>query len=171
MEIVKNDMVQPADGGDYDALVISPGPGVPETAGNLLPLLNTWIGEKPILGICLGHQALGMVLGAHLRQLHHILHGEISEMTQLRPDPLFRDIFPKFPAGRYHSWVLDETTLPRNVIPLCQDSEGHIMAIRYAHHPTYGIQFHPESYMTPVGENIIRNWLTLVQTGLGNGGK
>ena len=159
LDVIKNDALTQDLGTAYDAIVISPGPGLPETAGELMPFLTEWVGKKPILGVCLGHQALGVILGGRLRQLNHILHGEISEMTQLQRDPLFTDIPQKFPAGRYHSWVLDEKTLPTELIPLCQDPDGHIMAFRHVSQPTYGIQFHPESYMTPVGERLIHNWL------------
>lgn len=172
MVIVTNDTLSDELGETVDAILVSPGPGLPDEAGRLMPFLHTWVSKKPILGICLGHQALGMVLGGHLRQLHHILHGETSEILLTQPDALFTGIPQKFPAGRYHSWVLDEKALPAELAPLCLDEEGHVMAFRHARYPVYGIQFHPESYMTPMGQQIIRNWLELVQASLhldGNG--
>ena len=161
LDIIKNDALTQELGSAYDAIAISPGPGLPEAAGELLPFLAEWAGKKPILGVCLGHQALAVLYGGHLRQLHQIRHGDISEITQVQADPLFRDIPQTFPAGRYHSWVVDEYDFPEALEVLCRDPEQQIMAFKHRIHPSYGIQFHPESYMTPSGRKIIQNWLGL----------
>lgn len=162
LQIVANDELTYQSGENRDAVVISPGPGLPEEAGNLLPFLKFWRGRIPMLGICLGHQALAELFGGKLRQLNHILHGEKDQITLDRNDPLFIGIPEQIDAGRYHSWVVDENNFPSGLKILCRDSQNHIMGFRHLQQNVYGLQFHPESYMTPFGELLIFNWTQIV---------
>lgn len=159
LSIVTNDALTVGLGESVDAILISPGPGLPEAAGELMPFLKSWAERKPILGVCLGHQALALHFGAQLRQLHHILHGEISPINIVQSDALFAGVPDDFRAGRYHSWIVEDLDFPSELEILCRDDEGHIMGFRHRGHAVHGIQFHPESYMTPAGVLIMRNWI------------
>lgn len=152
----------------YDKIILSPGPGLPSEAGLLLPLIKRFAASKSILGVCLGHQAIGETFGGKLVNLSKVYHGVASPVQILPrdqqstlPNPdLFDGIESGFPAGRYHSWVVDPESFPKTLEVTAIDSNGHIMALRHKVYDVLGVQFHPESVLTPDGEHIMRNWLS-----------
>lgn len=142
----------------YDRIVLSPGPGIPSEAGELIPLIREYASCKTILGVCLGHQAIGEVFGARLTRAHAICHGTASPIHVLdEADPLFRGVSRTFSAGRYHSWAVD--SLPDSLIATAVDDQGTVMALRHVDLPVFGVQFHPESILTPAGREILSNWM------------
>jgi len=146
----------------YDKIVLSPGPGIPSEAGLLLPLINRFAPEKSILGVCLGEQAIGEVFGARLINLKDVYHGICSDIRVVKQDRLFEGLEPGFRAGRYHSWVVSKDELPECLEVTAVDVEaGNIMAIRHRTYDVRGIQFHPESVLTPYGKRIIENWISM----------
>ena len=145
----------------YDKIILSPGPGIPSEAGLLLDVIRTYRGRKPMLGVCLGHQAIGEVFGARLTNLSTVYHGVATEGTQYGNDPIFRGMPKRIIMGRYHSWVVDSTSLPECLEVTAMADDGSIMALRHRHYDIHGIQFHPESVLTPEGRQIVRNWLEL----------
>jgi anthranilate synthase component 2 len=160
VHIHKNDKILLTDVQYYDKIIISPGPDLPVKAGITNDVIRQYSAEKPILGVCLGHQAIGEVFGARLRQLDSVVHGQTSEMVfGPYPGKLFKDVPNHFKAGRYHSWVIDESTLPSILRVTARDEAGDIMAIEHAHYPVFGVQFHPESFMTSCGKQIMCNFL------------
>ncbi len=159
-EILKNDKITARSLRSYDRVIISPGPGTPSEAGNLKEVLHSIASELPILGICLGHQALAENFGGKLIQLAHPLHGVRAIATiHDREDPLFRGLPSQIDVGLYHSWRICPTSLSDELLVTATDNEGNILAIRHRHYPVFGIQFHPESIMTPFGPQILQNWL------------
>ena len=145
----------------YDKIILSPGPGIPSEAGLLLDVIRTYRGRKPMLGVCLGHQAIGEVFGARLTNLSTVYHGVATEGTQYGNDPIFRGMPKRNIMGRYHSWVVDSTSLPECLEVTAMSDDGYIMALRHRHYDIHGIQFHPESVLTPEGRQIVKNWLEL----------
>ena len=145
----------------YDKIILSPGPGIPSEAGLLLDVIRTYRGRKPMLGVCLGHQAIGEVFGARLTNLSTVYHGVATEGTQYGNDPIFRGMPKRIIMGLYHSWVVDSTSLPECLEVTAMSDDGYIMALRHRHYDIHGIQFHPESVLTPEGRQIVRNWLEL----------
>lgn len=145
----------------YDKIILSPGPGIPSEAGLLLDGIRTYRGRKPMLGVCLGHQAIGEVFGARLTNLSTVYHGVATEGTQYGNDPIFRGMPKRIIMGRYHSWVVDSTSLPECLEVTAMSDDGYIMALRHRHYDIHGIQFHPESVLTPEGRQIVKNWLEL----------
>lgn len=145
----------------YDKIILSPGPGIPSEAGLLLDVIRTYRGRKPMLGVCLGHQAIGEVFGARLTNLSTVYHGVATEGTQYGNDPIFRGMPKRIIMGRYHSWVVDSTSLPECLEVTAMSDDGYIMALRHRHYDIHGIQFHPESVLTPEGRQIVKNWLEL----------
>ena len=145
----------------YDKIILSPGPGIPSEAGLLLDVIRTYRGRKPMLGVCLGHQAIGEVFGARLTNLSTAYHGVATEGTQYGNDPIFRGMPKRIIMGRYHSWVVDSTSLPECLEVTAMSDDGYIMALRHRHYDIHGIQFHPESVLTPEGRQIVKNWLEL----------
>jgi anthranilate synthase component 2 len=145
---------------EFDKVVISPGPGLPSEMPGLIPLIRELAGRKPVLGICLGHQAIAEAFGARLLQLETIRHGyrDVVRLTS-SDEPLFAGIGNEFQAGRYHSWVVDEHTAMQEFEITARNAEGLVMAIRHRQYKLTGLQFHPESYMTDCGNQLIRNWL------------
>lgn len=160
LTIVKNDACQPGDLDAFDRIVISPGPGLPSTSGHILELIRSYSGRKPILGICLGLQAIYEAFGGRLRNLDRVQHGVASQImiTDLT-DPMLKNMPNPFYAGRYHSWVGDGAYLPHDLKISATDSDGNIMACRHTTDPTFGFQFHPESILTPEGKKLIRNFI------------
>ncbi len=159
VDVFRNDEVAPEALAEYDKIVISPGPGIPEEAGNTLAIIRRWAGEKSILGICLGHQAIAEVFGGRLVNLEEPYHGIRSEIHILADDPLFTDIPGTFHAGRYHSWVVEREGLPTELVVNSEDEEGQIMGISHRTLDVRGLQFHPESIMTDLGHKMIENWV------------
>ena len=157
--VVRNNQFNLEDLNAYDRILLSPGPGIPSEAGLLLEVIKHYAGVKPILGVCLGHQAIGEVFGAKLRNLSDVFHGVTTEITQIIDTPLFAGVPKQFPVGRYHSWVIERTNFPNCLEIIAESKEGLIMALRHKTHNIYGIQFHPESVLTPDGRTIIANWL------------
>lgn len=145
----------------YDKIILSPGPGIPSEAGLLLDVIRTYRGRKPMLGVCLGHQAIGEVFGARLTNLSTVYHGVATEGTQYGNDPIFRGMPKRIIMGRYHSWVVDSTSLPECLEVTAMSDDGYIMALLHRHYDIHGIQFHPESVLTPEGRQIVKNWLEL----------
>jgi len=161
VDVFLNDQVSIDDLNAYDALVISPGPGIPSEAGLTLEIIKHFAGKKPILGICLGHQAIAEAFGGQLRQLYQVLHGVVRLCTIVKQDEIFNGINNKFETGRYHSWVPDEKTFPSCLEILATDEQKCIMVLKHKEHSIYAMQFHPESIMTPDGKMMLRNWVDL----------
>ncbi|MCU0598712.1 MAG: aminodeoxychorismate/anthranilate synthase component II [Desulfobacterales bacterium] len=140
-------------------IVISPGPGSPDSAGLSIPVIQMFSGKKPILGICLGHQAIAEAFGGKVISAKKIMHGKTSMITA-DGRSIFKGITKPFPAMRYHSLAVSREHLPDCLYVTAQTDDGEIMGIRHRDHPTEGIQFHPESIMTPVGKRLLRNFIT-----------
>ena len=156
----RNDEIDPEEAAEYDALAYSPGPGLPEQAGHMLRLIEQYADRKPMFGVCLGLQALGMVCGGRLYNLKQVCHGISAQVQVLQPtDPLFLDLPGRFAAGRYHSWAIDPASMPEKLMVTATTDDGVIMAVRHDEYPLFGVQFHPESIMTPVGPDIIANFI------------
>ena len=145
----------------FDKIVLSPGPGIPSEAGLLLDVIRTYAGKKPIFGVCLGHQAIGEAFGGRLENLSEVFHGVATEGTQFGNDPVFAGLPQKITMGRYHSWVVSREGFPDCLEITAESLEGQIMALRHKVYYIHGIQFHPESVLTPEGRQILRNWLSL----------
>lgn len=145
----------------FDKIILSPGPGIPSEAGLLLDVIRTYAGKKPILGVCLGHQAIGEVFGGKLTNLTDVYHGVATEGTQFGIDPIFDGLPKRIVMGRYHSWVVDRSEFPACLETTAVSDEGQIMALRHRDYDIHGIQFHPESVLTPDGRSIIKNWLNI----------
>ena len=161
--VVKNDEIPFDEMADYTHVLFSPGPGVPSEAGDMLRLIRTYGNCKNMLGICLGHQAIAEAFGATLENMQEVLHGIASEVDCTTPvrDALFEGIARPFTVGRYHSWVVSDHRFPSCLQVLARSADRQIMALRHRSYPLYGVQFHPESILTPSGAQIIRNFLEL----------
>lgn len=144
-----------------DAIILSPGPGYPKDAGICEDVIRNFQGELPILGVCLGHQAICEVYGATITHAKKLMHGKQSIITIDYDSPVFQGLPEKIPAARYHSLIADKETLPDCLSVIAQDDGGEIMAVAHKRYPIYGLQFHPESIMTPGGIRILENFLTL----------
>lgn len=159
--VMRNDQFAMNDLQAYDKIILSPGPGIPAEAGLLLDVIRTYAGKKPMLGVCLGHQAIGEVFGAELTNLSEVYHGVQTEGTQLGNDPIFATLPTRIAMGRYHSWVVSREQFPQCLEITALSDDGMIMALRHKQYNIHGIQFHPESVLTPQGRTIIDNWLKL----------
>jgi len=160
--VFRNDQFNIEDLEVFDYIVLSPGPGLPDEAGLLKDVIRRYSPTKKIFGVCLGLQAIGEVFGGKLKNLSKVFHGMKTIMTQAGiPDPIFHEIEPTFYAGRYHSWVIDKDTCPPELLITAVDEEGEIMAARHHTFQIYGVQFHPESIMTPDGKKMLTNFLNL----------
>ncbi|WP_119078906.1 anthranilate synthase component II [Chitinophaga alhagiae] len=160
--VVRNDEISLDEVDAYDKIILSPGPGIPEEAGLLLPLIKRYAPSKSIFGVCLGQQAIGEALGAKLVNLSEVYHGVATPVTVVsRSSRLFSHLPDSLEVGRYHSWVIDEKTLPAELEVTARDGHGYIMALQHKQYDVSGVQFHPESVLTPQGEQIMRNWLGL----------
>lgn len=159
VSVMRNDQFSLPQLEAFDKILLSPGPGIPSEAGLLLDVIRTYAGRKPILGVCLGHQAIGEVFGGKLVNLKDVYHGVATEGTNLQTDPIFRGLPRRMMMGRYHSWIVDRQSLPDCLEVTAESDEGLIMALRHRTLPIHGLQFHPESVLTPDGPKIIRNWL------------
>lgn len=159
VDVVRNDQFPLENGANYDCIILSPGPGIPEEAGDLLALIRMYKGKKPMLGVCLGQQAICVAEGGKLINLEKVYHGVATPMNVIEGSVLFQNVKSGFNAGRYHSWVIDESTLPKNYKVTARDSNNQVMAIEDALQKVYAVQFHPESIMTESGEQIMLNFL------------
>lgn len=159
VEVKRNDEITGKEEASFDKIVFSPGPGLPKEAGNLMEIIKNYAGKKPMLGVCLGHQAIGEYFGGKLRNMDKVLHGVATPVTIIAESYLFKNIPQTFDAGRYHSWIVEKESLPACLEVTCIDDEGRIMAFRHKEFDIQGVQFHPESILTPLGENILENWV------------
>ena len=157
--VKRNDQITLEDVAVFDKILLSPGPGIPSEAGILLDIVKNYAPFKSILGICLGHQAIGEVFGAQLVNLKHVFHGVSTKIRLSADDALFSGLPQHIDVGRYHSWVLSNNNFPGTLKIVARDSDGNIMAIRHKDYNVRGVQFHPESILTPMGKTIISNWL------------
>lgn len=160
VDVLRNDQFRLEELEQYDKIILSPGPGIPEEAGLLLDVIRTYAGRKPMLGVCLGEQAIGQVFGGRLTNLSEVFHGVQTPAKIVEPDYIFRGLPEVIPVGRYHSWVVDTEGLPEDLVVTAISPEGQIMALKHREYDIRGIQFHPESVLTPDGKTIIKNWLS-----------
>lgn len=159
--VVRNDAISPADGADFDGVLISPGPGTPEEAGVSTAMIEACAERaQPMLGVCLGHQALGIVLGATVGRAPELLHGKTSRVLHDQTGVLAGLASP-FTATRYHSLTIDPATVPETLVPNGHTESGVIMAAHHRDLPLHGVQFHPESVLTEGGHRILANWLEI----------
>jgi anthranilate synthase component II len=159
VEVKRNDEVAVNEPDLYDKIVFSPGPGLPEEAGSMLSVIHNYAGKKPMLGVCLGHQAIGESFGGTLQNMNDVLHGIATPITVVASSYLFENIPNVFQAGRYHSWIVEKETLPDVLEITSIDQEGRIMSFQHKEFDIQGVQFHPESILTPIGEQILENWV------------
>ena len=160
VDVYRNDEISLSEIEKYDKIILSPGPGVPNEAGILKDVIKEYAPNKSILGICLGLQAMAEVYGGSLVNLDEVHHGVASEMSIKSPDnKLFLDIPPQFEAGRYHSWIVNKDTLPDCFQISSIDEEGQIMSMYHKDFDLRGVQFHPESILTPYGKKMLKNWI------------
>jgi anthranilate synthase component 2 len=157
--VKRNDQIAIDDIDKFDKIIISPGPGIPSEAGILPDLLQRYATTKPILGICLGHQAIGERFGATLINLDKVYHGLQTPINVVADDYMFESLPKRFDVGRYHSWAVAADNFPDQLEVTAVDDQGCIMALRHRHYDVRGIQFHPESIMTPDGLTILKNWI------------
>ena len=156
--VYRNDKFQLDDLRPFDKIMLSPGPGIPSEAGLLVPTIATYAGMKPILGICLGEQAIGEHFGGKLVNLDKVFHGVQSPVKIVKDDYLFDGIPREIAVGRYHSWVVDAQSIPDCLEITAVSEEGQVMALRHKTYDVRGVQFHPESVLTPEGKKMIMNW-------------
>jgi anthranilate synthase component 2 len=159
VEVFRNDEIPLEKVKEYDKIILSPGPGIPEEAGLLLPLIKEYAASKSILGVCLGHQAIGEAFGGKLVNLSTVYHGVAMPCTFIKPSPLFKGLPETIDVGRYHSWVVSEEGFPGELEITAVDEHQYIMALQHKNLDVQGVQFHPESVLTPLGETILRNWI------------
>ena len=163
--VFRNDQFRLEELQQFDKIVLSPGPGIPSEAGLLLDVIRAYAPTKPMLGVCLGHQAIGEVFGARLLNLDDVVHGVATPCRIVANDPIFDGLLNKITVGRYHSWVVSQEDFPSCLeITAVSDDGGsvpNIMALRHREYEVHGIQFHPESVLTPEGKIIIKNFLDL----------
>jgi anthranilate synthase component 2 len=168
VEVHRNDQLPLEKVKDYDKIILSPGPGIPEEAGSLLALIKEYASSKSILGVCLGHQAIGEAFGGKLINLSTVFHGVATPVTINRKalngksspsHDLFKGLPDVLEVGRYHSWIVADENLPAELEVTARDENNYIMAMQHKNYDVQGVQFHPESILTPKGEEILRNWL------------
>lgn len=159
VKVIRNDKLSLEDVAPFDKIVLSPGPGIPDEAGLLKPIIEKYAPSKSILGVCLGQQAIGEVFGGKLINLDEVFHGVATSITITKPDEtLFKDMESSIEVGRYHSWVVD-ADLPEVLEATSIDENGQIMSLRHRSYDVKGVQFHPESVLTPNGKQILENWI------------
>lgn len=156
-DVFRNDKISLEAVDKYSKILLSPGPGVPEEAGILMDLIKMYAPKKSILGVCLGHQAIGQVFGATLYNVGKVIHGKAKNTIVTEQDILFDEMDKAFMSGRYHSWAIKDIVAP--LIVTAVDEDGVVQAIKHESYNLHGVQFHPESVMTPMGKKIIENWL------------
>ncbi|GAB6012150.1 anthranilate synthase component II [Viscerimonas tarda] len=159
VDVYRNDKIALEDIEKYDKIILSPGPGIPSEAGLLLDVIKKYAPCKPILGVCLGHQAIGEAMGAKLINLEDVYHGVSSKINIINPSYLFDNLAGTIEAGRYHSWIVDSKDLPGCFRVTAVDASGQIMSISHKEYDVHGVQFHPESVLTADGATIVNNFL------------
>lgn len=160
VDVYRNDEISLDEIKKYDKIVLSPGPGIPEEAGLLLDIIKKYASQKSILGVCLGHQAIAEAFGGKLHNMNRVLHGIATpvKLTQNK-SVLFKGLPNTFDVGRYHSWIVEDEKLPDCFEVTSYDNDGQVMSMQHKEYDVQGVQFHPESVLTPLGEKIIKNWL------------
>ena len=159
VDVIRNDKIDLASVEQYDKIILSPGPGLPEEAGLLLPLIRQYAASKSILGVCLGHQAIGEVFGAKLVNIPFVFHGVQTPAQFIAADYLFTGLPEEILVGRYHSWIVSRENFPAELEITAVDKAGDIMAMKHRRLDLHGVQFHPESILTPEGITIIDQFL------------
>jgi len=158
--VFRNDEITLEDINVYDMIMLSPGPGIPNEAGILKEIIRSYAGKKPIFGICLGLQAIVEVFGGSISNMDQVFHGVATSMKVTKPEAvIFHGIEEKFQAARYHSWIASNDDFPNELEITSEDEEGGIMAIRHRDFPISAVQFHPESILTEVGEQLVKNFI------------
>ena len=161
VDVFRNDAITFEKMGTYDKIIFSPGPGVPSEAGNMCEAIKHFAATKSILGVCLGHQAIAEAFGGSLTNLDTVFHGVATPIQQTATDTLlFKNLPSTFVVGRYHSWIVNEADLPQELQITAKDDAGYIMALQHKSFDVSGVQFHPESVLTPDGEQILINWFS-----------
>ncbi len=160
-EVHRNDKISAEDSMNFERIILSPGPGIPSEAGNMPSIISANVSSKPMLGICLGHQAIAEHFGAQLENMTRVYHGVHTNIKQCGHPEIFKGISNEFEAGRYHSWKVTREGLPDSIEVTAEDDEGDIMALSIKSSRAFGIQFHPESIMTRDGVQMIKNFLAL----------
>lgn len=164
VDVFRNDQLPLEQVKQYDKIILSPGPGIPSEAGLLLPLIREYAPTKPLLGVCLGHQAIGEAFGGKLVNLSTVYHGvatpvRIRNERSSAKNKLFNNLPDELIVGRYHSWVVSDEGFPDELEVTARDENNYIMGLQHSRYDVQGVQFHPESVLTPRGEDILRNWL------------
>lgn len=159
VEVHRNDQIALEDIARFDKIILSPGPGVPSESGILLDVIKTYAPTKSILGVCLGEQAIAEAFGGKLINLSEVHHGISSMVNVLVDDVLFKGLAKQLEVGRYHSWAVEKSSLPESLTITAVDEEGMIMGLAHKTYDVRGVQFHPESVLTPDGEKMLKNWL------------
>ncbi len=165
VDVYRNDQIQLEKVNEYDKIILSPGPGIPSEAGLLLEVIKAYAPTKSILGVCLGHQAIAEAFGGTLSNLSNVYHGVATPVSLLAEDGavahnnLFTGLEGNLEVGRYHSWIVNKEDFPSELVITALDENGYIMGLRHKIYDVQGVQFHPESVLTPQGEAIMRNWL------------
>lgn len=159
VDVYRNDKIDLGEVGKYDKIILSPGPGIPSESGILLDLIRTYASQKSILGICLGVQAIGEAFGGRLENMPEVFHGVDSTVEVVAEDRLFAGLGKTLNVGRYHSWIVSRGKFPENLQITAVDADGRIMALAHREYDVRGVQFHPESVLTPQGKQMLRNWL------------
>ena len=160
VDVCRNDQIALADVAVYDKIILSPGPGIPKEAGLLLPLIKQYAATKSILGVCLGHQAIAEAFGGSLINLSTVFHGVATTVKiENKKSKLLQDLPDTIEVGRYHSWIVSEDDFPDVLEITARDENNFIMGLQHKTYDVQGVQFHPESVLTPDGEQILRNWL------------
>lgn len=159
LDVFRNDKISVEEVDQYDKILLSPGPGIPDESGILKDLIKTYGASKSIMGVCLGHQAIGEVYGAELENRDQVLHGIANKMIVTKADSIYKGLPEEFEVGRYHSWQIDKDKLGSELEVTAVDEQGSIMSIRHKTHDVCGVQFHPESILTEHGKDLMKNWL------------
>jgi anthranilate synthase component 2 len=159
-DVYRNDKIALADVNAYDKIILSPGPGIPEEAGLLLPLIKEYAATKSILGVCLGHQAIAEAFGGTLTNLSTVFHGVATPIQIIdQQSKILQGLPETIEVGRYHSWIVSDENFPDELEVTARDENGYIMGLQHKTFDVQGVQFHPESVLTPDGEKILNNWL------------
>jgi anthranilate synthase component 2 len=159
VDVYRNDEIALEKVQAYDKILLSPGPGIPSESGLLLPLIKEYAPTKSIFGVCLGQQAIAEAFGGSLSNLSKVYHGIATDVDVIKESILFEGLPKQFKVGRYHSWVVNEKDLPKDLVVTSKDEEGYIMSLEHNTYDVKGVQYHPESVLTPEGVKIIANWL------------
>lgn len=165
VDVYRNDQISLEKVKEYDKIILSPGPGLPCEAGLLLPLIREYASSKSILGVCLGHQAIGEAFGGKLANLASVYHGVATPVQIIKHDArsgtngVFDGLPDQLEVGRYHSWIIASEDFPDELEITALDENGYIMAVQHKTYDVQGVQFHPESVLTPKGEEMLKNWL------------